>query len=187
MRSGRSVLIVVDVQNGFVRDKSRHVVPVVVDLVARWQAAGGDSVFTRYLNHPGSAYERLIGWSGLMRSPDIDIAPELQPYADEATAIVDKHAYGLFNDPGGSALVAEHGWTDLYICGIATESCVLATALGAFEQDLTPWVVEDASASHAGQTVHEAGLLVTRRFIGKGQIIPVAKVPIPVPKAHCDA
>lgn len=172
-----AVLVVVDVQNGFVRAESAPVVPIIVDLVDRWQTAGGDVVFTRYLNYPGSPFERLVRWSECMTSPQIDIVDELQPYADNAVAVIDKKGYGLFADADGAALVAQRGWRNIYICGIATESCVLATALGAFESDLTPWVVEDASASHAGQHVHDAGILVTRRFIGTGQIIKIADIP----------
>jgi nicotinamidase-related amidase len=176
MSLGSAVLVVVDVQRGFVSDNSRHVVPVIADLVQRWQAAGGDVVFTRYLNYPGSPFERLIGWRELADSPSTDLVPELEPYAAKATAVVDKTIYSLFSDEGAE-LVQEHGWTDLYVCGIATESCVLKTAVDAFERDLTPWVIEDASASHAGQVAHDAGLLVTGRFIGLGQIIKTADVP----------
>lgn len=176
MPNNSAVLVVVDVQNGFVRQESVHVIPVIVDLVARWQAAGGDVVFTRYLNYPGSNFEKLFKWSKLMSSPEIDIVPELEPYLDKATALVDKTMYSLFNDEGVS-LVREHGWTDIYVCGIATESCVLKTAVDAFELDLTPWLVEDASASHAGQHAHDAGVLVTSRFIGPGQIIRAADIP----------
>ena len=186
----RSVLVVVDVQNGFIRDSSAPVVPVIADLVDRWQRAGGNTVFTRYLNYEGSPFERLIGWSELMTSPQIDIVEELQPYAEKAMVVIDKFGYGLFADKAGAAFVAERGWTDVYVCGIATESCVLATALGAFEADLTPWLVEDASASHAGQHVHDAGVLVTRRFIGEGQIIKTADIPAALltkPLERCDA
>jgi nicotinamidase-related amidase len=172
-----AVLVVVDVQNGFIRDASAPVVPTIVDLVDRWQEARGDVVFTRYVNYPGSPFERLINWSECMTSPQIDIVDELQPYADNATAVIDKRGYGLFADAAGAALVAERGWRDIYVCGIATESCVLATALGAFEADLTPWVLEDASASHAGQHVHDAGILVAQRFIGAGQVIKVGDIP----------
>lgn len=176
-RGDGSVLVVVDVQNGFVREESVHVVPVIVDLVDRWQAAGGDVVFTRYINYQGSPFERLVKWSKLMGSPSIDIVDELLPYAEKATAVVDKKMYSLFADPDGAALVAEQGWENIYVCGIATESCVLKTAVDAFELDLTPWLIEDASASHAGRAVHEAGVLVTQRFIGEGQIIKVADIP----------
>ncbi|WP_055477536.1 isochorismatase family cysteine hydrolase [Sphaerimonospora mesophila] len=171
-----SVLVVVDVQNGFVREESAHVVPVIAGLVSRWQTAGGNVLFTRYINYPGSPFERLVRWSECMESPQIDIVDELQPYTEKAI-VIDKRGYGLFADSAGAALVAKRGWRDIYVCGIATESCVLATALGAFEADLTPWLIEDASASHAGEHVHDAGVLVTRRFIGERQIIRVADIP----------
>ncbi|WP_309237501.1 isochorismatase family cysteine hydrolase [Actinomadura sp. BRA 177] len=171
------MLVVVDVQNGFVREESRHVVPVIADLVERWQAAGGDVIFTRYLNYEGSPFERLIKWKELRTSPQIDIVPELESLAAKATAIIDKTVYSLFGDEKGRSLVSERGWTDIYVCGIATESCVLKTAVDAFELDLNPWLVEDASASHAGRDVHEAGVLVTRRFIGADQIITTDDIP----------
>jgi nicotinamidase-related amidase len=174
----RPVLVVVDVQNGFIREASRHVVPVIAELVDRWQAAGHDVVFTRYFNFPGSQFERLFAWTSLQGSPETDIVPELAESAERATAVVDKQIYSLFT-PEGEELVRRHGWTDLYICGIATESCVLKTAADAFERgDLTPWLLEDASASHAGPAAHEAGILVARRFIGPSQVIRVADIPL---------
>jgi nicotinamidase-related amidase len=162
-------LVVVDVQNGFVRSKSQHVVPVIVDLVAQWQAAGGRTVFTRYLNYEDSPFERIIGWKRMRDTPETELIAELTPYL-EGQAILNKTIYSLFTDEG-AALVAENGWTDLVICGIATESCVCKTAVDAFERDITPWVVADASASHAGEEAHKAGLLVTGRFIGHNQLV----------------
>lgn len=177
MTSNSAVLVVVDVQNGFVREQSRHVVPVIADLVERWQGAGGDVIFTRYINYEGSPFERLIKWTDLRNSPQIDIVPELAPLAAKSTAVIDKNMYSLFADEKGRALVNERGWSDIYVCGIATESCVLKTAVDAFELDLNPWLIEDASASHAGRHVHEAGVLVTQRFIGEGQIITTGDIP----------
>ncbi len=85
-------------------------------------------------------------------------------------AIADKPIYSLFTT-AGIKLLEQHGWTDLVLCGIATESCVLKTACDAFERDLTPWIVTDASFSHAGQEAHDAGLLVASRFIGRRQLV----------------
>jgi nicotinamidase-related amidase len=39
----KTALVVIDVQNGFVTDNSRHVVPVIADLVDRWMAAASRS------------------------------------------------------------------------------------------------------------------------------------------------
>jgi nicotinamidase-related amidase len=170
------VLVVVDVQNGFISEFSQPVVPVIANLVARWQANGGDTVFTRYHNYTGSPYERLIGWSNLMEAPETDIVSDLAPYAARASAIVDKDIYSLFNE-AGSALVKKYDWTDLYICGIDTQSCVLKTAVDAFERNLTPWVLADACASHSGAQTHTAGLLVLEKFIGQRQIITTGDLP----------
>lgn len=173
-----SALIVVDVQHGFVVDRSKHVVPVIVDLVRRWQAAGGATVFTRYFNYPDSPFERYVGWAAMQGAPETDIVPELAAYAARATAVLDKTVYTALTAEGLD-LVHRNGWTDLYVCGIATESCVLKTAVDAFETGLTPWLIEDASASTAGPAAHDAGILVASRFIGRGQIIQSSQLPIP--------
>lgn len=164
-----SVLVVIDAQNGFVTENSAHAVEAIRDLVKRWEAAGGAVVFTRYLNYPGSPFERIINWKELHTSPEIDIVDELDPYAARAI-VLDKGIYSLFTDDG-AALVREYRWTDLYICGLDTESCVLKTAVDAFERGLTPWIVADAVASHAGPVAHDAGLIVARRMLGARQII----------------
>jgi len=57
MSERKPVLVVVDVQNGFITEHSQHVVPVITNLVRRWQAARGDVIFTRYRNYPSSPFE----------------------------------------------------------------------------------------------------------------------------------
>ncbi|WP_091610481.1 cysteine hydrolase [Micromonospora mirobrigensis] len=175
MTAGRQVLVVTDMQNGFVREQSAHVVPVVADLVRRWQGAGGDTLFTRYLNYPGSPFERFFGWRKLQASPETDIVPELRPYLHRGT-VLDKLIYSPFSRES-EELFAQRGWDEFYFCGIATESCVLKGAVDAFERNLTPWLIADASASHAGVEAHQAGLLVARRFIGPGQVISQSEIP----------
>ncbi|WP_431905335.1 cysteine hydrolase [Micromonospora carbonacea] len=182
MMANRPVLVITDMQNGFVREQSAHVVPVIVDLVQRWQQAGGDTLFTRYLNYPGSPFERFFGWRRLQSTPEIDIVAELVPYIDRGV-VLDKTIYSPFS-PDGVELIRKHGWNEFYFCGIATESCVLKGAVDAFERNLTPWLIADASASHAGAEAHEAGLFVARRFIGPKQVISRDDIPATLLKAH---
>ena len=42
MNESKSVLVVVDVQNGLVTEHSEPIVPIIADLVSRWHAACGD-------------------------------------------------------------------------------------------------------------------------------------------------
>lgn len=165
-----TALVVVDVQNGFVNEHSAHAVPAVVNLLRAWIARRRPVVFTRYHNYPDSPYERLFSWTRLRASPETDLVPELAQFAQEARGIIDKTGYTCLT-PEAEELIAKNGWTDLVFCGIATESCVLKSAADAFEHGLAPWIVTDACASDAGPAVHDAGLVVARRLIGRGQLI----------------
>ncbi|MFG2447566.1 isochorismatase family cysteine hydrolase [Nocardia fluminea] len=171
----RAVLLVVDVQNGFVNEHSAHVLPVIADLAARWAAAGRPTIFTRYWNYEGSPWERLIGWRALYGPPETDLAPELLDAAARENAhTLDKQVYTALT-PGGLALLEELKVTDVVICGIATDACVLKTTLDAFEHGLTPWVLRDAVASnatrHKAAEIHDSALLLISRLVGNGQIL----------------
>jgi nicotinamidase-related amidase len=168
--SGRSVLVIVDVQNGFVSDATRHIVPIISRLAERWLDAGRDVIFTRYVNYAGSPFERNFSWSAMKASPEIDIVDALSECVRRATAVIDKGLYTMFT-AAGSSVVSDHGWTDLHICGIDTEACVLKIAVDAFERNLTPWIIADASASDSGREYHNAGLLVAKKLIGVSQIV----------------
>jgi nicotinamidase-related amidase len=174
MDMNNAVLVVIDVQNGFVNEHSAHAVPAVARLVGRWTGAGRAVVFTRYRNYPGSPFERFFDWTRLREAPETDLAPELAGYA-AGHPVVDKLGYSLFTEHAAE-LVRREGWTDLVFCGIATESCVLKSAADAFERGYVPWIVTDATASDAGAAVHDAGLTVARRLIGRGQLVTADEV-----------
>lgn len=178
MNGDGSVLVVVDVQNGFVTEHSQHVVPAIANLAEQWYLDGRDVAFTRYLNYDDSPFERIMGWSKLKHSPEIDFVEEMQPLLGRAAGCVDKQIYSMFTE-GGERLVRERGWTDMYVCGIDTEVCVLKTAVDAFERGIRAWVLSDVSASHSGQVAHDAGLLVASKMIGRRQIIESSTIPVP--------
>lgn len=191
MSEFKPALMVVDVQNGFVTGASAHVVPIITNLVRRWQDADGDVIFTRYYNYSGSPFERLIGWYGLHTPPDTELVDDLIPFTHDPHAyVIDKKVYTAFTDEGRQ-LVAEQGFTDLFICGIAIDGCILKTTLDAFELGYTPWVLADAVASNASsappEQVHNAALLIIPRLVGAGHVIDsesaLARLPVAVERS----
>ncbi len=172
MKFASTALVVIDMQRGFVRPETAWVVPAVADFVRRWQEAGGATIFTRFINEPGSLFEQLLQWTSVTTAPETDLVDELEPYVAKATAVIDKPAYTLFTAEGAE-VVDKGGWTDLVFCGLTTESCVLKGAVDAFERGLSPWILTDLSAAHAAGA-QEAGLLVARRYIGRNQLITAA-------------
>jgi nicotinamidase-related amidase len=183
----KAALLVVDAQNGFVNEHSAHAIPVILDLATRWAATGRPTVFTRYWNYAGSPYETLIGWRALYGPPDTDIVDVLVPLTTRAGAhMLDKTTYTALTDES-LALLGELDVTDLIICGIATDACVLKTALDAFERGYVPWVVRDAVASnatrHPAQEIHDSALLHISRLVGAGQLVDARQVRNEIEKA----
>lgn len=180
MSEYRPLLLVVDVQNGFVTADSAPVVPVIAELAARWLDAGGPAIFTRYFNYPGSPYERLVHWYSLHESPETDLTGEVADLAEHPmAAVADKSVYSALTDEVRQML-AGGGCTDVLVCGIATDGCVLKTVLDLFEAGLVPWVITDACASNASRVdpaeVHRSALMLMGRLVGAGQLITVADV-----------
>ncbi|MBF6129979.1 cysteine hydrolase [Nocardia brasiliensis] len=175
-----AALLVIDVQNGFVNEGSAPAVPVIVDLVAAWSATNRPTVFTRYRNYPNSPWERLLGWRALHGPPETDLIDELVPFtARPKSHLLEKTVYTALT-ADGSKLIGALGVCDLIICGIATDACVLKTALDAFERGYVPWVVRDAVASnatrHSAQQMHDSALLHLARLIGENQLVTAAQV-----------
>lgn len=171
--TGSSPLVVIDMQNGFLNPKSEHILPAVTSLMDNWRKRSWPIFLTQFYNLPGSKWETLIGWQRLRNSPETDLHETIKVYAEYATVIRKENSYTSITGPLREAIENED-WREVILCGVATESCVLATAVNIFElakSNARPVVVRDACASHAGTTAHEAGILVLERFIGRKQVV----------------
>ncbi len=165
-----TALLVIDVQQGFVNEHSRDVVPTVVRLVDGWRAVGAPVVFTRFHNAPGSPYEMISGWKRLRTAEEQAFVEELAPFIDDSALVIDKGQASVFT-PEGSQLIRDADWGDLVLCGIDTDACVYDSATAAYQRGYRPWVVTDACASSGGSQYHDAALLLAARNLGADQLI----------------
>lgn len=175
------VLIVVDMQNGFVHpdgslptlgmalaDTDRAVRQCAA-AVAAARDAGTPVVFTRHVYRPGRADEganlggahpALAEISALaLGSWDAEVADELGCGPDDL--VVDKARFDAFLwtslDPLLRGLDADH----LLVCGVVTNVCVESTVRAAYMRDYRVTVLGDACAALTPR-LHEIGLEVMR-------------------------
>lgn len=159
----KRALLIVDVQNGFVNDKTKHIPPLVEKLQYDYDLV----IATRFINLPDSPYRRLIKWYHL--SPDSDEI-ELAFKTKEDVIVMDKFIYSCVNDSFVSLL--ENNKIDVVdICGIDTDICVTKCAVDLFERNITPCVLKDYCATHADADIQESALIILARYIGSSQII----------------
>lgn len=167
-----SALIVVDMQNDFVRKGAPLEVPTALGTAAAQKAlilAFRNNrlpvVYTKFISHPH--YYLLWEWSPQCQPPtkccwkghqrhynDIGasrdctgIIDELLPSSDDI--IIEKFGYGAFHGTPLADTLHARGVTSLAITGTVTQICVEETAREAFHHGFRTTLVEDGVSSFA--------------------------------------
>lgn len=148
-------------------ENTRPVVPQINKIMRVWEDNNWPILCSRFVNLPGSNWERLRGWSELQREPDTLLAKDLKVSTEY---IFKKATYSAFSSEV-IALCANHRVRDIVIAGVDTNECVLATALAVFDHGFTPWVVEDCCASTGGAKAHQQAIGLLKPLLGAQQVI----------------
>ena len=163
------ILIVVDVQNGFLKTPE-HVEKANQSGALAKSGKLDKIVAPKFLNYTDSMYERYFNWSDLKTSDETDLYKPLKEFVN---VTFKKTTYNCVNDDFIELLTELNDYeevNEVYICGLDADACVLATAIGLFDNLIAPIVLEDYCFSTGGRQYHEAGLKCLERTIGKSQI-----------------
>lgn len=160
--SSPSCLFIIDVQKGFINGHTKHIPAIVEQLQSSY-----DHVFvSRFFNPDPSLYRDLMNWYKFRKeTPDVDLA--FSPISNAFQ--FDKEIYSCLL-PSVLDELGHRRIKEVHLCGIATECCILKTAVDLFEKNFRPVVLTSGCASHAGAECHQAGLIVLQRLIGRDQI-----------------
>jgi nicotinamidase-related amidase len=168
----RSALVVVDMQNDFVRvsaplevPDARQTIEPINELIAAWRGIDRPIVFTRF--QAGETPSLLWTWSqqihapvncckiGIRRSyPDIKGERECIAVIDEldfrpGDPVVDKYWYGSFFRTNLKDILLSHGVEGIVVTGTVTQICVEDTVRQAFHEGFKVIVAEDGVSSFA--------------------------------------
>lgn len=149
------------------------------------QHAPERTVFTRFLpprepeDMPGTWQHFYRHWSGITRDrlePEmLDLIAPLGRYAPPA-AVIDKPGYSAFGTPALDRLLRDKRVTGLVVTGAETDSCVLASVLGAVDRGYRVYLVTDAVCSSSDEG-HDALIgLYHRRYSHQIQTLTAAEV-----------
>lgn len=157
----RPWLVVVDMQTAFGAPSSEWGAEGYAEIVPTVEALVADHsdrvVFTRFVRDPAEPghwpayYDR---WASFRLGPD-DPAWDLTLAVPDGARVVDEPTFSKWT-PRLQGLVGD---APLLVCGVATECCVLATALAAADAGREVKVVADACAG-ATRSLHEQALTI---------------------------
>jgi len=162
------VLIVVDAQKGFVTASSEGVLPRLEALQARFDRV----ILTKFQNPDPSPFRRILDYCKLAPESE-DTALAISPRHD---AVVVSRALYTCITAELLGILSEWGVREVHVAGIATEACVLKTALDLFEADIRPIVIADACASDKNDRFHTMALELITSLIGGDNVINSAAV-----------
>lgn len=161
-------LLLVDLQQGFLNDFTRHIPERVVRLIERDRAIYDPILITRFINVDGGPFRRFLDWHACAEPPETDLVPEIAPYV---------HEEHVFSKPGSAGMspelvlwLQEHEVERVTLAGIDTDMCVLKIALDIFDLGIEPIILVDCCASTSGLQSHLAGLAVLARNIGADKL-----------------
>lgn len=165
----RTALLIVDVQHGFLNDRTTR----LPDLIHEFRARAGKRidvvVTTQFVQPPeGGNFRRLLNWRKMIVSPDIDIASPVNAVCDHVTT---KRTYNAFVNTDLHSYLTEQRVRTVLVCGLNVDGCVLATTVGLFDHGYTPVVLTDlcdTSARDPEMLTH--GLMLIAASVGRNQM-----------------
>lgn len=165
----KSFLIIIDLQKGFINEGANDYVVPRIDKLLELDVF--DTVIsTVYKNHEKSPLTLLMGWNKFMTEEEQALVGRA---ADDSDITVCKYKYSAYSDELLKILKEQNG-NELpecvYLAGVDTECCVLATAIDFFEAGIRPIVLSYYSAASSGKEAELAGLRALKSLIGKNNI-----------------
>jgi ureidoacrylate peracid hydrolase len=187
---GRTALLVVDMQRGFVDPgeamevpAARESVPVIRRLLDEFRSRHMPVIFTAFVYSPdvpllvGELHPEhrpaapgaprgfgLPSSSCLEGDPSVEVVAALAPLSGEP--VIRKRWYDAFAGSPLDGALRARGVTSLVVTGTMTDICVLATVIGAFNREYRVSVVEDA-VSTLWPEIQRATLDIISRAYGR--------------------
>jgi nicotinamidase-related amidase len=187
---GRTALVVVDMQRGFLDPgeamevpPARETVPAIQGLLALFRDRRMPVVFTEFVYSESAPLlvgrlhsEHLPAKPGAPRgfglpsssclegTPSADTVPDLAPRPGEL--VVRKRGYDAFAGTPLDGALRARNVTSLVVTGTMTDICVLATVIGAFHREYRVTVVEDG-VSTLWPEIQRATLDIIGRAYGR--------------------
>lgn len=158
----RKVLIIIDVQKGFVNTKAAM---KVVDLIQKHlKTTHYDLVIqSRWENYMGSQYETQLGYDAVGNSAETEMI--IKDYGDH---IITRTAYSCLTEKAKKLLQHDD---EIFLCGLETDACVLGTCFSLWDNDYRHFhVIEKLTTTNQGR-LHEPALQIMRRQFGKTAVV----------------
>lgn len=144
-------IVIIDVQNIFINNKTKDIPKKIADHLENNKY--DYIIFTRFVNDKNSQIYKKLKWNKCFESPDIDIYLSLKSYANRNNTF-DKNGYSIFKQKELLKLFKENNINNIYLCGLSSDACVLASAFEGFDLGFNIIILKELTATFHGSDNH---------------------------------
>ncbi len=158
-----SLLVVIDLQNEFINENTNNSIKDITKLIELNNFS--DVIFTRFINSNNNPTKTKLNWNGCLDEESRKICIDTKNYK-----IFDKETFSAYK---GELVkyIKDNNITNIYLCGIDIECCVLVTALNLFENDYNVYVLRNYTYCTNGIERKNRAIEILERNIGKDRVI----------------
>lgn len=159
-------LVVIDVQNFFVNEKTKDLPRKIANFIKK--SKFDFVLFTQFVNKEDSNFFKLLNFKKSTGSPDTDISTDLLEFIHKDN-LFEKSTYSIFKSPKLVEFLKKNNITKLFLCGIDSDSCVLASAFDAFDLGYKIKILKNLVKSHTDKVFDDAALKIIHKSIQKDE------------------
>ncbi|APC94666.1 isochorismatase family protein [Francisella tularensis] len=163
------LLIVIDMQNGFDCPQARK----VVEKFNKSSELFDSICFMMFENKENSLFEKQLKWFGFQNEDDKALIDDIQ--VPQKANFVWHSTYTVYNQKL-KELLQKIKPTELYLCGLFSDVCLLKTVMDMFDDGIVPYVIKDLSASPHGDGVNDVAFATMKMVIGADRIISTKEI-----------
>lgn len=156
----RKVLIIVDVQKGFVNKNTQKAVEAIQRHLAgtRYDVV----IQSRWENYMGSLYERRLGYQQVGNTAETEMVIK-----DHTDHVITRTAYSCITE---KCLNVLQKGDVVYVCGLETDACVMATCFSLWDLGFEFYVLKQCTATGA-KDLNDAAFRMMQRQFGKDVLV----------------
>lgn len=154
LHTEHAALLVLDMQEYFIKENSHAfvpsataIIPGIQALISTFSEAKRPIIFTRHTNDTDNARQMALWWKALLKpgTPESEIISE---FNTTRGIVINKHQYDAFYDTRLETVLHTQGVGEIVITGVMTHLCCETTARSAFMRGFGVFFVVDGTATY---------------------------------------
>ena len=142
----KTALIIVDVQNYFVKGMVKTLPEKISRFVKNNKKNFTTILTTQFINRKHSNFCKILNWHNCFKKKETELHPKIKALCPPSQQFT-KSTYSVFKSEKLTRFLKKNNIKTVYLCGIETDACILASAFDGFDKGYTIKVIKELCGS----------------------------------------